>query len=239
MKVKSFTSTVLLCAALFALSGCAEKAENSARTTEVVTTEAETTEAEVTEEVTTETETTEAVTEAVTEEVVEEKVASEADAVTVDDELNLEEAIMDFNSEVDFEPFYSKIKACDNAENFEGEWNSPNPEDKHFGEVTITDQTEEGFHFVGLFYQHHGEYPFEGDGPNMGDASGDAHFINDHLAICSNSVDVKEYDSSIPDSEGFAVFFLNNGKLYIRTSGKVGMMGGGVYIDGEYVLKEN
>ena len=35
MKVKSFTSTVLLCAALFALSGCAEKAENSARTTEV------------------------------------------------------------------------------------------------------------------------------------------------------------------------------------------------------------
>ena len=163
------------------------------------------------------------------------KAASISDAKAHSKQKELENSITDFTKSVDIAPLYDDIQACDSAENFEGEWSSPDAEDKHFGELTITDQNSEGFHFEGTFYQHHGEYPFTDDGPNIGEASGYAHFINDSMAICKNASDEEAFDSDYSDPDGYAIFYLHNDSLYIRTTGTVGMMGGEVVMDGEYV----
>ena len=153
----------------------------------------------------------------------------------------LENSLIDYSYPypVDIEPFYDEIESCYYAENFEGEWHSLDSTGPHEGELTIAKQNSDGFYFKGVFLQHHGEYPYykEDGGPNVGDASGYAHFINDHLAISSNNIDLEGCDDKDIHPEGYAVFYLYNDHLYIRTTGTVGWMGGGVYMDGEYILK--
>lgn len=144
----------------------------------------------------------------------------------------LENSLIDNPSSVDLASLYDDIETCDYAENFEGKWSSPDLTDVHYGELTITQQDSDGFYFDGDFLYHHGEYPFTDDGPNTGDAIGYAHFINDHLAISRNIIDIDGLDGY----DGYAVFYLYNNHLYIRTTGIVGWMGGGVYMDGEYVI---
>ena len=69
----------------------------------------------------------------------------------------------------------------------------------------------------------------------MGDASGEAYFVNEHLAICSTLTDT-EY-GGIDNAEGYAVFYLSDGHLYITTEGTVGCMGGMITMNGEYSLE--
>ena len=148
----------------------------------------------------------------------------------------VESSFTDYSVSVDITSLYEQIDSCDSALNFEGKWCSSDLTQADYGELTITKQDSDGFCFEGQFYHHHGEYPYTGDGPNMGDASGYAHFINEHMAISSNNIDIDGYDDDDELTEGYAVFYLYNDHLYIRTTGTVGWMGGGVHMDGEYEL---
>ena len=49
-------------------------------------------------------------------------------------------------------------------------------------------------------------------------------------------IDIVGCEDEDINPEGYAIFYLYDNHLYIRTTGSVGLMGGGVYMDGEYVL---
>lgn len=134
----------------------------------------------------------------------------------------------------DLASIYDTRTAVDNAANFEGDWKSIEVEGTHSGDITISNQTNEGFHFDGVFFYHHGGIEKD-DAPNVGDASGVAYFVNEHLAICSTLTDT-EY-GGIDNAEGYAVFYLSDGHLYITTEGTVGCMGGMITMNGEYSLE--
>ncbi|MBR1693408.1 MAG: hypothetical protein IJ711_11640 [Lachnospiraceae bacterium] len=137
---------------------------------------------------------------------------------------DFEKDIINGSYDISIESHYDEIKASDNAENFEGEWKSIETQGSHEGELTISNQTQEGFQFSGVFYN------VSDSNTNTGDADGFAYFINEHTAICKNNDDVEGFEGI----EGYAVFYLHEDTLYIRTTGTVGLMGGGVVMDGKY-----
>ncbi|MBE5911017.1 hypothetical protein [Pseudobutyrivibrio sp.] len=133
----------------------------------------------------------------------------------------------------DLESLYNEISIVENADNFMGEWHSIEQEGTHSGDIKITNQTSKGFKFDGTFYYHHGGISNTEDAPNIGDASGNAYFVNENLAICNNikDVDCAELTNGY---DGYAVFYIYDNQLHICTDGVVGLMGGNVTMDGVY-----
>jgi hypothetical protein len=77
---------------------------------------------------------------------------------------------------------YSEAKECPNAANFVGEWYG-GEHSSYSGEITITDQSEKGFHFSGFFYYY----------LHTGEIEGDALFVKDNVAVYKSTESEDEY----------------------------------------------
>ncbi|MBR4670718.1 MAG: hypothetical protein IKO84_08965 [Butyrivibrio sp.] len=130
---------------------------------------------------------------------------------------------------LDMKSLYKNITKVEDADNFEGEWKATDCLYAVSGNFDITDQTSDGFSFTGDFLY----------GYRTGQMEGVAHFVAPNMAIC-NQDDVAE---SMCD-EGYMVFYLENGSLYVNSDFGLGSMGMSVtpnnkYTQGEPVYKSD
>lgn len=122
--------------------------------------------------------------------------------------------------ELDMASLYKHLKPVSNPKSFEGNWHATNCHSALSGDVTISNQTNEGFHYEGFFsyYSHSGE------------AIGEAHFVTDSIAI-SNQDDIED---SMED--GYMIFYMVDDSLYLRADTYFGCMGMNVSPNNEYTL---
>lgn len=85
---------------------------------------------------------------------------------------------------------YSEAKECPNAADFEGKWYG-GEHSSYSGEITITDQSEKGFHFSGFFYYY----------LHTGEIEGDALFVKDNVAVYKYTEAEDEYLSFEMDGD--------------------------------------
>ena len=94
------------------------------------------------------------------------------------------------SSEDYWSKLYSEAKECPNAANFEGKWYG-GEHSSYSGEITITDQSEKGFHFSGFFYYY----------LHTGEIEGDALFVKDNVAVYKYTEAEDEYLSFEMDGD--------------------------------------
>ena len=94
------------------------------------------------------------------------------------------------SSEDYWSKLYSEAKECPNAADFEGKWYG-GEHSSYSGEITITDQSEKGFHFSGFFYYY----------LHTGEIEGDALFVKDNVAVYKYTEAEDEYLSFEMDGD--------------------------------------
>lgn len=94
------------------------------------------------------------------------------------------------SSEDYWSKLYSEAKECPNAADFEGKWYG-GEHSSYSGEITITDQSEKGFHFSGFFYYY----------LHTGEIEGDALFVKDNVAVYKYTEAEGEYLSFEMDGD--------------------------------------
>lgn len=94
------------------------------------------------------------------------------------------------SSEDYWSKLYSEAKECPNAANFEGKWYG-GEHSSYSGEITITDQSEKGFHFSGFFYYY----------LHTGEIEGDALFVKNNVAVYKYTEAEDEYLSFEMDGD--------------------------------------
>ena len=109
---------------------------------------------------------------------------------------------------------YAKKKSVSKAKDFEGDWQRIEIENSA-GDIEISDQTDEGFHFEGFFIYT----------VNTGDCEGTAYFVSEDTAI-----------SCVDEAEGAYIAFHKVGSsMYVSHTGEFPDMGMDVTPDGEYI----
>ena len=106
------------------------------------------------------------------------------------------------SSEDYWSKLYSEAKECPNAANFEGEWYG-GEHSSYSGEITITDQSEKGFHFSGFFYYY----------LHTGEIEGDALFVKDNVAVYKYTEAEDEYLS----------FEMDGDTMHVKQEGLLGL----------------
>ncbi len=124
--------------------------------------------------------------------------------------------------DIDMEAIYKGRTTVDDAASFEGKWHATNTHSGDSGDVEITQQTDEGFRYRGLFFH----------GPNIGDIEGTAYYLTPNLAISSQD------DIEYSISEGYMLFLRKDDSLYVKRVGLFADMGWNVNPDNEYTKGE-
>lgn len=215
---------------LLSLSACGNAAENAGTQANIqeevqaeLPAEAETAKSE------TEQTETEASTEAEAEQTEAEAPAQEQQDIPP---MDLSSLNLQYGQQEEFRTLYEQVQPVENAENFEGTWYRTEVASSLGAEITITEQNEEGFAFIGDFYYY----------SHMGWIEGTAHFVAPNVAVFEYTHDLEgeifgEAEDTTPE---YLVFEKTQGGMRVFASAASADLGLGmnVFADGDYITGE-
>lgn len=142
--------------------------------------------------------------------------------------MNLSDYDLQYGQQEEFIKIYSQIQPVEQAESFEGTWQRTEVANSLSAELTITEQTEEGFMFVGDFYYY----------SHSGYMEGNANFVAPNVAVYEHVNDWGWEEEEIT-SEYLVFEKTEEGmKLYASSSSADLGFGMNVFADGVYVQGE-
>ncbi len=140
--------------------------------------------------------------------------------------LDLSAYDLQYGQQAEFIKIYEQIQPMEQAESFEGTWHRTDVASGFGAELTITEQSEEGFAFVGDFYYY----------AHSGWMEGDAKFVAPNIAVFEY---MNEWDGEVTTSE-YLVFEKTQEGMNVYASAASADLGFGmnVFADGSYVQGE-